>query len=959
MAVHEVTVFPLDSDADVRAIAAQEHAALMFGTPVVLATAQVYQVELPDDHPDPAAAIQKLATGLLADPVTEGYSTTRRKNWDNSDVVQVGYRPGVQDPAAAAITRGAQALGITPLAVATAVQYNFAPGTAGGLRDQVVDGLLMNKTVQSVQTALSETLIVRGEARPVERIVTSNMSLAELRKLSRDRSWHMGDNDLLTVQSYFAEQGCEPTEVELEFVAGRRSDHCAHLTFGANVIDATTHQTRPPLFNRIKNTARELLRGTPNVLSAFDDNAGVMKFYGGYAIALKKESHNSPSAVEPFGGSGTGTGGCKRDILGAGKGFKPILLDAVYATAPVDMDVAKLPVGCLRPRYLRDRIIAGGRDYGNKAGVPTGYVTLYTHENFRAKPTVLASAIGIAPEKYAERGQPLVGDRVITIGGRTGRDGLHGATFSSGNMTAETSTKNASSVQIGDPIQQKKVTDALLEARDAGLIRAVTDCGAAGYGSAVGEMGENTGVTIDLSCIPTKYEGMEAWELLMSESQERMVLAVPDNPDMLARLAVIMAKHDVEWADIGFFDGSNRFTALHEGEVVADLDYAWLRHGFTRGVKLSDWAPPEHAERPAMATDWNDALKRVLSHDNVCSTEPVMRQYDHMVQGNMVLPPFSGVHHDMPNDGVALMPLRDEFPDRHYGLLRTHAVNPAIMSVDPYNGAIATTIEALSRFVAIGGCPENNDENRVVLMNNYVWPTPEDAQTFGSLEQAVDGVNTSQRLSGIPVISGKDSVSSRYKDSVGGIIDIPPVLDITVVGAIPDARKTLSADIKKPGSTLVLVGLPDYEGMAGSIFNDVADGESARIAHVDEAVMQTLVGTYQAIQTGKVWSVTAISRGGLLSAVSKMSFGGDSGAELHLGGSVAAGNQLFNETAGCFVVEVESAEAAAELFDNLPHAIIGHTTAAKQLVVYHGDDQIIDASVDDLKAAWKQPMEDF
>jgi phosphoribosylformylglycinamidine synthase len=421
-----------------------------------------------------------------------------------------------------------------------------------------------------------------------------------------------------------------------------------------------------------------------------------------------------------------------------------------------------------------------------------------------------------------------------------------------------------------------------------------------------------------------------------------------------------MAKHDVEWAAIGTFDGSRRFTATHGGQTVASLDYEFLRNGFARGVRVAAWEQPAYGERQAQVSDWGETLKAVLGHDNVGSTERVMREYDHMVQGNTIMPPFGGVRHDMPNDAVAIMPLRDQFPDKFYGLIRSHTANPAIMDIDPYHGAIATTVEAMSRFVAAGGCPVNDTDHQVVLMNNYVWATPEDPQTFGALDQAVDGVNTSQELLQVPVISGKDSVSSRYKASDGEVIDIQPVLDMTVVGGIPDARRTVTPDIKVPGSTLVLVGAPDYEGMAGTILHDVADGESARVARVDaDTLLQTLLGMYDAIQTGNVWSATAISRGGLLAAVSKMSFGGDSGAALHFDGSVTPGNELFNETAGCFVVEVSSPEMASELFGSIPHRIIGQTTAEKRLTVQHGARQVVDTSVDELKAAWQHPMEDF
>jgi phosphoribosylformylglycinamidine synthase II len=949
--VYEVRVFPRDSEYDPRRTAIAAQAGQMLGEQVLVDTAAVYQLELPATS-EGATDAQTLATELLTNPVTQYVEVGTRTDYDDANRLEVGYRPGVQDPQAAEIKNAAQQLGVNLIAAATATQYRFAPDTPAKLRKQVVSGLLVNTTVQEQHRAPRNTLLVSGEAAPVCTLPMDRMSLAEMRELSQERSWHMLDSDLLTVQRYAIERGRGLTDVEAEFMAGRRSDHCAHLTFGAEVKDGETGQTRPSLFSRIKATARDIIIQTDNVLSAFDDNAGVLRFYEGQAVNIKKESHNSPSAVEPRGGAATGTGGVIRDILGTGQGFKPILLDAMFGLAPLNLHASLLPEGCLPPAYLTEGVIAGTSSYGNQMGIPTGDVTTMRDVDFRAKPTVLAGAYGIAPERYAYQGTPQVGDLVITIGGRTGRDGLHGATFASGNMTAETSTKNASSVQIGDPIQERNLQEALLEARDAGLIRALTDCGAAGYGSAVGELGEHTGVTIDLDKIPTKYAGLTAWELLMSESQERMVLAVADDPEAMAHLARIMAKHDVEWANIGVFDGSDHFTATFKGEQVAHISYEFLQSGFNRGVKASDWHQPKYAERLPVITDWTSALKTVLASDNVRSSEAVMRRYDHGVQASMILPPYGGKYGDMPHDAVAVMPLKSEFPGKFYGMIRSHAVNPAIMRIDPKAGAITTTAEALARYVAVGGCPVNDADHSVAMMNNYVWPTPEDPQTFGSLEQAVDGVNESQKASGVPVISGKDSVSSRYKGNE--VIDIPPVLDMTVVGGIPDARKTISGDIKRAGSTLVLVGAPDYEGMAGSVLYDTADGESARVAKVDlEQLPKTLYGMYKAIQTGKVLSTSAISRGGLIASVAKMNFGGDTGAVLDLDGDVPLDRLLYNETGGCMVVEVDSAETAATLFGDMPYTVIGQTTTEKDLIVRHGDHTAFTASTDELKAAWK------
>lgn len=959
--VHEVRVFPLD--ADPRGEAKAGEVELMYGERPGLRTADVYLIELDADHPDPAGAIELLADSLLTDPVTQRYEIGPG-NWDDSRVVEVGRKPGVQDPDARAIQHAAGYLGIKTTAVATATQYRFAEDTSDGLRANTLK-ILVNPTVDAIHTSSPTTLLVSGEAAPARRLPISELSLAELRDLSKQNSWHMSDADLMTMQHYALRRiergGQDLTNVEAEFIAARRSDHCAHTTFGAEVLDAANrHARKKPLFSRIKETAKKLIGATSNVLSAFDDNAGVFRFYEGYAIAIKKETHNSPSAVEPYGGAGTGTGGVIRDILGAGRAFKTILLDAMFAHARPDYPEADLPPGVKPPAYLRAGVIAGSADYGNQMGIPTAEVDIVTDNSFVAKPTVMVGAIGIAPEEYAYKGEPRVGDLVITIGGATGRDGLHGATFSSGSMTAETSTKNASSVQIGDPIMEKMVADALLELRDAGLIRAVTDCGAAGYGSAVGEMGAKTGVTINLDQIPTKYPGLEPWELLLSESQERMVLAVEPNQKTLDQLAAILAKHGVDWKQIGKFDGSMHFTALYKGEPVAHLPYTFLENDFKISAREANWQPPARTERHPHITDMASTIEQVLAHPNVRYTGDVIAQFDTTVQGNTVLPLFGGVHHDMPNDAVVITPLADTHPEAHFGLIRSHTAHPAIMQIDPYQGAINTYFEALSKFVAVGGSPVNEDiqgdqGDAVVAMNNYSWPTPDTPHKFGALDRAVDGVNLAQEKSGVPVISGKDSVSSTFVGPKGQVLDINPVLDITIVGAIPDARWTVTADLKRPGSTLVLVGTPDYEGMAGSILHDVANGESARLPQPDlDRVPRTLLGMHNAITTGHVLSAKAIGRGGLMATVAQMSFGGQMGVTLDSAGDAPdLSRWLFNETPGCFVVEVDSPERAARLFGRHPHVVIGRTNADDTITITHADETVVQTSVDRLRAAWK------
>lgn len=957
MAVHEITVYPREPGQDVAGETIARQAAGL-GVAASVSTAQVYLLEFGASVHDPEAALATLRDRLLTDPNTQIADTTPRTLWDDPNEFRVGYLPGAQDPQQEPIKRAAARLGVPLVEVVRATEYTFS-NTSPKARDTVTANLLVNPSIHTVHTRTPDTLRVPEAAGPVERIPVKNMTLAELKALSETREWHATETTLRVIKERYQNDLEDPTDAALEFIVARRSDHCAHTTFGADVIEVGKDGVQPPPYTRLKATAREVIKETgERVVSAFKDNAGVVKFFGGYGLTFKEESHNGPSAIAPKEGAATGTGGLVRDILATGRGSKPVLLTCTFGLAPPDLAPAEIPPGCKRPDFIRRSVIAGTSEYGNQLGIPTGDVRVVYDPDYRAKPVVLAGGVGVIPLEKAQKGVPRPGDLVITIGGRTGRDGIHGATFSSGSMTAETAVRNATAVQNGDPIMEKKVRDALLELRDAGLIRAVTDCGAAGYGSAVGEMGEACGVSVQLENVPVKYNGLSPYELLLSESQERMVLAVEDDPEKLALLYKILGKHDVEGVQIGVFTDDNHFTATYDGEVLVRESYDFLNNGFPRETRLADWQPPALPESASVVTDWAETYKRLLAHPNIASTERILRQYDHTVHGGTVVHPFGGVRGDMPNDASVTMPLINEVPDKSYGLVHAHAVNPSIMQRDPYHGAIGTVAEAIARYVAVGGDPTNSGEAGMALMNNYVCPT-HDAQTFGALTRTVDGVNAAQKGFKAPVASGKDSTNGHFKGG-GFNINTPLTLDITVVGGMEDANKAVTADLKALGSTLVLVGAPDYGAMGGSVLNEVTGGESTRVSQVDmEVTRRSFEAVYRATDSGAVLAATAISRGGLMVAVARMSFGGTVGVQLDFDSDVPLEQRLGNETGGGLVVEVADEAEAARLFAGVPHQVIGRTTTEHTITVLEDKRHVFSVPVEDLRAAWKQPMEDF
>lgn len=942
--IHEIRVMSTE-EIDPAGHAVSQEIRRTFNSDVDVRTAKVYRMQ--GGTPEQA---RLLGSKLLADPETETFTVNELPLNPDFHTREVAYKPGVMNPASASFLKAAEYLGITPQAVDSSIEYILPKAVDADFADLIVNRLLMNKTVQQIVEIPPSSLTFEAEPGPVTTIPIRGASDHELMELSKDKLFLTLD-EMRAVKTKFTELDREPTDCELEIVAAAWSEHCGHKTFNAG-IELADGTIKDPLFKRIKDTARKHFEKV-GVLSAFHDNSGVITFYDGQAICGKVETHNSPSAIEPYGGAMTGSGGVFRDIVGTGQGAKNIISTDMFCLAPPDLDASRLPAGTLRPDYLQRRVVDGVRDYGNRMGIPTGNGSLHFHEDFRAKPTVIVGAYGIMPEKYAQKGEPLVGDLVIALGGRTGRDGIHGATFSSGEMTDRTANVNSSAVQIGNAIEEKRTFDAIMEARDTGCIRAITDCGAAGFSSAIGEIGENIGVTVDISKAPLKYQGLAPWEIFLSESQERMVLAVP--PEKAEALAAICAKYNVEQAVLGEFDGSHTLTVNYGHQTVAELDYEFLKNGLPDRVMKADWQPELLEEKrptqPAGSQEWISRLSDVLSHGNVCSKQSIVQQYDHGVQGGNVVGPFGGVTEEGPNDALVVRPILD----KPYGVVQSHGMNPILNRYDPYEGSKWAIAEAMANYVAVGGNPKE-----AALVNNFIWPFP-DEQEMGSLDKSVDAITDMMDALEIPVISGKDSLSSTYRGKDGEVIKIPPVLCMSAFGRIPDVEKTMTAEIKKPGSTLVLVGTP-AQGMAGSTYYDVAGGQSSKVPAIDiEMLPQTLEAVHAAIASGQVLACHDVSEGGLVSTVTEMTIGGSCGATVNIPAAADEEHFLFNETAGCFVVEVESKAQAHELFGKVDYQVIGttHETALLSVASDASQKIIFTTDVEALKNAWQRPTREL
>lgn len=899
----------------------------------LIRTARVYRLEGATED-----EARELSETLLAEPLTQYYVINDQSKGLASQTIEVAYNPGVMNPEAASIVKSAGDLGIKLEAADSSTEYEFYGNITEDQVEHVASRLLVNRTVERIIKVRPETLLIQGEIGSVNIIPVREAKAEELMALSRDKLF-LNLEEMQVIQSYFQTLDRDPTDCELEIIAARWSEHCGHKTFKAKLI--VDGEEKEPLFTRIAETARQYFGD--EVISAFVDNSGVISFYDGQAICFKVETHNSPSAIEPYGGAMTGSGGVFRDVLGTGQGAKVLVSTDMFCFAPPDLDSEELPAGCLHPDYLQRRVVAGVRDYGNRMGIPTNNGSVHYHKDFRAKPTIIVGTGGILEESKAQKGEPQIGDLVVAVGGKTGRDGIHGATFSSGEMTDRTININSSAVQIGNAIEEKRMADAIIEARDKGLIRALTDCGAAGFSSAIGELGEDVGVTVDISKAPLKYPGLAPWEIWLSESQERMVLAI--DPQNIQQFLSICQKYNVESTVLGEFDGSKQLIVNYREKNIARLDFEFLKHGLPQRVMEAEWEKPDFEKAdPGMPTDWVETIKRVLAHGNVCSKEPIVRQYDHGVQGTNALPPFSGKEFDGPNDAVIVTPILG----KKYGMVVSHGINPVLNKIDPYRGSKWAIAEAMANYVAVGGDPDQSS-----WINNYIWPTP-DKNTMGSLDKSVDAVVDSMHAFRRAVVSGKDSLSSRYRKG-NMVIDIPPVLCMSIFGKIPDVERTVTSDIKKAGSTLVLVGQMS-EAMGGSTYYDVNGLLGNEVPDVDlEVVPKVMRSVHQAIKSGEVLSCHDVSEGGIITTISEMCFGGDCGVDIILGEG-RADNFLFNETAGCFVVEVDDAEKADKLFKDVPFQVIGKTGNSKFISVKQEENKLFTVSMEELKYAWQDPL---
>ncbi len=719
----------------------------------------------------------------LADPLLQ------HATWDapQSDGIEVTFLPGVTDTAADAVLHAAEQLDIELTAAATARRIEFGASVEADLADDVVRRVVANPVIERWGHGLVEPPAPRrrpGHA-DAELITIRGLDDDALLALNVERSLYLDLEELRVIRDEYERLGRDITDVEIETLAQTWSEHCAHKTFRA-IIDTTGGPDGPaevtPLLAQLRACTDSI--DAPFVRSSFVGNAGVIEFTEGTTIALKAETHNHPSAVEPFGGANTGVGGVIRDVLGIA--HRPIAITDILCFGPADLPLADLPDGALHPRRIREGVIDGVADYGNKIGLPTVAGAVLYDPAYTTNPLVFAGCIGTAAGRALHDG-PFPGDRVVVLGGATGRDGIRGATFSSATMDATTGEVAGASVQIGDPIVEKLLIDALIGAED--LYSAITDCGAGGLSSAIGEMAEGVGADIDLDLVPRKYPGLDPWEVWLSEAQERMVIAVP--PDHLAAVQAAMRS--------GRRSPRRRrrrspATGIWSCATRATSSSTSTRRSSTTDAR-SDACPPNSRRRTATTTavaaspTRRPTILALLAHPNIASKADTIHRYDHEILGATVVRPLVGASADGPADGVVLAD-----PGAREGIAIGIGVNPWYGLHDPEAMAFAAIDEAIRNVVAVGADPD-----RVALLDNFSWGDPRRPSTLGELVAAVDGCCAAARMYAAPFVSGKDSLNNEYVGTDGQRHAVPPTLVITAVAHVPDADHCVTPDLAEAG----------------------------------------------------------------------------------------------------------------------------------------------------------------
>ncbi len=950
-------------------------------------TIDVYTIEGDLEQVD----IEVLRKGLFTDPIIQESKADGPLAGDFDWLIEVGFKPGVTDNVGRTALEGIQdilkATADRVDGAYTSVQYLVSGDIKGDEAERIARDLLANELIQRWEIRSWEEWEAGDVISPYVPKVKEDIEVGvqnydleigdeELIELSEKGILFLSLDEMKVIRDYYRNEtvredrarvglGPMPTDVELEALAQTWSEHCKHKIFNSTIHykDGDKEEVIHSLFRSyVRGATEKVSEEIDWLLSVFHDNAGVIRFNDDYNLVMKVETHNSPSALDPYGGALTGIVGVNRDPLGTGLGSRLIFNTDIFCFAAPD-DTAPIPPRLLHPKRVFRGVHRGVKDGGNESGIPVVNGSIIFDTRYRGKPLVFCGTGGLMPARIGERlsyeKEVAPGDLVVMVGGRIGKDGIHGATFSSVELTADSP---ATAVQIGDPITQKKMVDFILEARDEELFTAITDNGAGGLSSSVGEMATYCGGSeIHLDRAPLKYQGLSPWEILLSEAQERMTLAVP--PENEKRLRELGKKHDVELTTLGTFTDSGRFHVYYAGKTGAYLEMDFFHEGLPNMELYAEWTPPRFDE-PELEEpdDLGSLLRTILERWNVCSKESFVRQYDHEVQGMSVIKPFVGVCDDGPSDAAVIRPLLDS----EEGIIISNGICPKYSDIDTYHMAACSLDEAVRNLIAVGG-----KLGYIAGLDNFCWPdpivsdkTPDGKYKLAQLVRANRGLYDMCVAYGVPLISGKDSMKNDF-GTWPDKVSIPPTLMVTALGKIDDVNLAVTLDVKGPGDRVYVVGLTRKE-LGGSEYYSHMGFVGNQVPVVDTSTNREVYETIsRAIRSSLVSSCHDCSDGGLGVTLAESAFSGGMGMVIDLGEvpSQALDRDdfiLFSESQGRFVVTVEGekSDEFEGLLGDLPWGLVGEVTEDRSLVfIGLSGDVVLREDVMDLKKSWQVPLD--
>lgn len=922
--------------------------------------------------------IRRAAEDVLCDTVVEEFRihqlpSSGKSDEDPASTVNVLFHPGVTDSVAENATRALNQQKLAVTNVATCRKYWLSGSLGKAELERLASRVLANEAIEYVVFGPLKIadLSVGSEYRfHLTHVAIREMDDAALMELSTKGQLYLSIAEMRTVRDHFRTLGRDATDIELETVAQTWSEHCSHKTLGGRIHYVETQGgqvVRDHHFNNmLKETIfsatvqiRKSLGANDWCVSVFKDNAGIVKFDDKQNVCIKVETHNHPSAIEPYGGANTGLGGVIRDPLGTGLGARPVCNTDVFCFARPDYPANELPPGVLHPKAVMQGVVSGVRDYGNRMGIPTVNGAVCFDDRYLGNPLVYCGNVAMIPvDKCDKHVSP--GDLIVAVGGRTGRDGIHGATFSSVELTEESESISGGAVQIGNPVTEKMMMDVILAARDRGLYSAITDCGAGGFSSAVGEMGEETGAEVWLDRAPLKYSGLSYTEIWISEAQERMVLAVPEkNWDAFRTLC---ASEGVEATAIGRFTDTKQLVLKYGDHQVGSLSMDFLHDGrppvireAVYDIRVQD-ANAVTKTAAYQQTDFTKDLKAILGSLNVASKEWIIRQYDHEVQAGSVIKPLVGIASDGPSDAAVVRP--DLKSNR--GLVVSCGINPHFGDFDPYWMAASAIDESVRNCIAVGADPD-----RIAILDNFCWGNTERSETLGTLVRAAVACQDIAVAYGTPFVSGKDSLNNEfsYEDSSGQrrTVAIPSTLLITALGQVSNVEDCVTMDLKEAGNALYLVGETKNE-LGGSHFHLIHKIKGGQVPQVDATqAPRVFRAIHQSIAKGLVRSCHDLSEGGLAASIAEMAFAGGLGARITLPSSDEASTAvaLFSESNTRFILEIPatSTSAVEAEFKGLPLTRLGEVTEAAVLEIKTSTGTpVIHSELAPLKKAWQEAL---